>query len=175
MNTATYTLEEVLDLARNYATARDRLAETAREIREMQRKVIQSRIRGLQARIAEAATAREELHDAIHDSHSLFDRPRTRTVDGVKFGVRKGQGAIQIMDESRSLGLIERTLPERAEELIRTTRRINRTALKQLDVWELGLIGAEVVQTADQVVVSHAQDATDKLVETLLDAAKEDV
>ncbi len=173
--TATYTLDEILGLARAYATARDRLAETAGEIREMQRKVIQSRIRGLQSRIADAAAAREELHDAIDGSRALFGRPRTRAVDGVKFGIRKGVGSVRTEDPERCMTLIAAHLPERAEELIRTSRRINLTALKGLDVCDLRRIGAEVTQTADSVTISSARDALDQLIETLLDAAKEDM
>ena len=105
------TLEEITELARNYARAVDRLVEVSEEIREQQRHAVRQRLRGLKARAAEASAARAVLHDAIDASRERFAAPRTRATDGVKYGLRKQPGRVEVTDEARSIARIRERLP----------------------------------------------------------------
>ena len=58
-------MDDIVALARSYASARDALESTAEEIRHLQRRAVQSRLRGLKGRVAEAAAAHDALAAAI--------------------------------------------------------------------------------------------------------------
>ena len=162
------TLEEITELARDYARAVERLAEVSEEIREQQRHAVRQRLRGLKARAAEASAARAVLHDAIDDSRQRFLRPRTRATDGVKYGLRKQPGRVEISDEPRSIARVRERLPDWADTLIRTTERLQRGPLHHLDSRQLASIGVRVEHVDDEVVISAAATDLDKLVEALL-------
>ncbi len=163
------TLEEIVELARDYARAVDRLAEVSEEIRDQQRHAVRQRLRGLKARAAEASAARAVLHDAIDASRERFAAsPRTRAIDGVKYGLRKQPGRVEVTDEARSIARIRERLPDWADTLIRTTERLQRAALRKLDSRRLAAIGVRVEAVDDEVVISAAASDLDKLVEALL-------
>ena len=162
------TLEEITELARDYARAVERLAELSEEIREQQRHAVRQRLRGLKARAAEASAARAVLHDAIDDSRGWFVRPRTRATDGVKYGLRKQPGRVEISDEARSIARIRERLPDWADTLIRTTERLQRGPLRQLDSRRLASIGIRIEHVDDEVVIAAAATDLDRLVEALL-------
>ena len=150
------TLEEITELARDYARAVERLAELSEEIREQQRHAVRQRLRGLKARAAEASAARAVLHDAIDNSRERFASPRTRATDGVKYGLRKQPGRVEVSDEARSIARIRERLPDWADTLIRTTERLQRAPLRHLDSRGLASIGIRIEAVDDEVVIAAA-------------------
>ena len=95
-------------------------------------------------------------------------RPRTRATDGVKYGLRKQPGRLEIHDEARCIARVRERLPVSADALIRTTERLQHVALRHLDRRTLGAIGIRLVGVDDEVVISAAATDLDKLVEALL-------
>ena len=168
------TVEEIVELARDYARAVDRLAVVSEDIRDQQRHAVRQRLRGLKARAAEASAARAVLHDAIDASRERFAAPRTRATDGVKYGLRKQPGRVEVTDEARSIARIRERLPDWADTLIRTTERLQRAPLRQLDSRRLAAIGVRVEAVDDEVVISAAASDLDKLVEALLADGEDD-
>ena len=57
---------------------------------------MRSRLKALKARAAEVAAAREDLVAAVEAAPHLFEKPKTQTADGVKFGWMKQRGSIDI-------------------------------------------------------------------------------
>lgn len=118
-----------------------------------------------------AAEQHERLKAVIDENPQLFVKPRTVVMHGIKFGFKKGSGALEFEDEARVVALIEKHFPERADVLVATTKKPVKTALSQLTVAELKRLGVTVEGTDDVVVIKPTDSAVDKLVNQLLKSA----
>lgn len=164
------TMDEIEALARGYAKARDALEDTADEIKELQRKAVASRMRGLRNRIAEAAAAEDALRAAIEARPDLFVRPRTVAVDGVKFGYRKQAGAIDLGDEAKAIERLRKLFPAREAATVNVKETLDKKALRKLPAADLARIGVTIGDPGDAVVIEVAPSDVDKLIAFLSDA-----
>ena len=167
------TMDDIVSLARQYAKARDALEETGEEIRQLQRKAVRDRLRGLRNRVAETAAAHEALSAAIEGRPDLFVKPRTVAVDGVKFGFRKQAGALDVGDEAQAIELLRKKLPGLADTLIVTKEALDKKGLRKLPATDLARIGVTIGNATDDVVIAVAESDIDKLVAALLDSEEE--
>lgn len=163
-------MDEIEALARGYAKARDALEDTADEIKELQRKAVASRMRGLRNRIAEAAAARDALQAAIEARPDLFVRPRTVAVDGVKFGYRKQAGAIDLGDEAKAIERLRKLFPAREASTVNVRETLDKKALRKLPAADLARIGVTIGDPGDAVVIEVAPSDVEKLIAFLSDA-----
>lgn len=161
------TLDEIGRLVRDYADAREALEEVVAATRDLQRRAVRMHIRSIRARVANASATREVLHDAIDGSRGLFVRPRTQSLHGVKFGLRKQPGRIE-GDEPRAIARIESRMADRASQLVRVKKSLDRPALLKLTARELASIGISVVQDDDKVFINTCSSDLDKLVDAML-------
>ena len=167
--TTPVTLSEIGELCRDYACAREALEDTAEEIRNEQRAAVRRRLRGLKARVAEVSAARDALRQALAAAPQLFERPRTRAIEGVKVGYRKMPGRVEYADEAKVIARVRSRLSGREAELVRIKERLDLGALRKLDGRELAAIGARIVDVDDEIVIAAAADDLDKLVDALLE------
>lgn len=168
-------MDEIVALARTYAKARDALEATGEEIRQLQRKAVRDRLRGLRSRVAEVAAAHDALKAAIQGRPGLFVKPRTVAVDGVKFGFRKQTGALDIGDEAQTIALLRKKLPALADTLINVRETLDKKGLRKLPAADLARIGVTIDDPTDEVVIATAESDIDKLVDALLDDGEEAV
>ena len=167
-------IAEIADLCRTYARAREALEQITEAIARDRRQAVRRKLRVLKTRVAETSAARETLRAAVEASPGLFEKPRTRAIEGIKVGFRKQPGAIVVTDEDRAIALIRKRLADRSEVLIRTKESIDKAALRKLEVKELAAIGATLTDDEDEVVVAAASTDLDRLVDALLDDGDED-
>ena len=160
-------MKGIAELCQAYSAARERLSETTETIRVEQRRALHFRVRFLKARVAEVSAARDELRFAIKENPALFEKPRTRALEGVKVGYRKMPGRVEC-DEERAIARIRKLYPDREADLVRVRESLIRSALKNLDAKTLASIGVTVIQVDDQVVIAAANDDLDQLVDALL-------
>jgi len=165
-------MDDIVALARDFATARHALETTAEEIRELQRKAVRNRIRGLRSRIAEAAAAHDALRAGIESRPDLFVKPRTAAVDGVKFGFRKQGGAMDLGDEAQAIKLLRRKFADRAETLVIVKETLDKKALRRMTAAELARIGVTIDSPTDAVVIDVAESDVDKLIAALIEDAE---
>lgn len=168
------TLQELEPLCAKYGTARGALAvligALEDEVRAVQRKYL-ARIKSL---VGEAKAAREQLAEAIEESKDLFDKPRTRTLHGVKIGYAKGKGRIVWDDEAKVIERIRAQLPkDQVELLVRKTEAVHKPAVYDLVAADLKRLGIRIEGDGDEMVIKDATGDVDKLVEALL-AEKEE-
>ena len=169
------TLGGIEALCREYAQARERLAETGGGIKEEQRAAVRRRLYVLRRRIAQVAAAKESLMEAIAGAPHLFARPRTRAFEGVKVGYRKGQGKVEFDDmEAKAIQRIRKRLPEHAAQLVRVKETIDKNAARKLGGNVLAAAGISIIEVGDEAVVAAAPDDLDKLVDALLADAPEE-
>ena len=167
MKSEATTITTIAELCKAYSAARERLSDTTETIRVQQRRELRIRIRSLKARVAEVSSARDELREAIKENPALFEKPRTRALEGVKVGYRKLPGRVEC-DEGRAIARIRKLYPDREADLVRVRESLNRAAMKYLDARTLASIGVTVIQVDDQIVLAAANDDLDKLVDALL-------
>jgi len=167
-DTTPVTLREIGELCRAYADAREALEEVAEEIRSEQRAAVRRKMYMLNRRIAEVSAAKDALREAVTSAPALFEKPRTRAIEGVKVGYRKMPGRVEFSEESKVIARIRARLAGREAELIRIKERLDLGALKKLNGPELATIGARIVDVDDEIVIAAAADDLDKLVDALL-------
>jgi len=163
------TMDEIVALARAYSKARDALEATGEEIRQLQRRAVRDRLRGMRSRVAETAAAHDALKAAIEGRPELFVKPRTVAVDGVKFGFRKQTGAVDTGDEAQAIALLRKKLPGLADTLINVKETLDKKGLRKLPAADLARIGVTIEDPVDEVVIATAESDIDKLVNALLD------
>lgn len=161
-------LKEIVELARAYARERDALQGVVDEIQEEQRQAVRARKRSLNAAVARTSSAKDALRAAIAESPQLFEKPRTQTAEGVKFGYRKLPGQVQVADEAKTIERIRSQLPEREEDLIKVRETLVKAAVRNLQTHEAKKIGVTIVETDDEILIATASDDLDKLVKALL-------
>lgn len=167
------TIDDIIALARAYASSRDAMEEVLDDIRDRRRQAVRSRMRALRNRVAETAAAKEALRAAVEAAPELFERPRTQTVEGVKFGWRKQQGSIEIADEGAVVALIRKKMPDREAALVRVKTTVDKTALRKLPAADLAKIGLFIADPVDEVAITVPSTDIDKLVDALLEEGGE--
>ena len=165
------TMEDIVALARAFAAARAATETLAEDIKALQRKALRSRLRALRNRISEQAASEEALRAAIRARPDLFVSPRTISVDGIKFGLRKQPGAVALGDEAQAIRRLRERFPSRAEALIRVRETLDRPALRKLPAAELAQIGVAIEKATDEVTIAAASGDLDRVVAALLDDA----
>lgn len=117
----------------------------------------------------ETANSKAELIAFIEDNKSLFDKPRTRELHGIKVGLRKAKGSVTFKDEARSVQLIRNLLPEEQSELlINVKESVYKPAVTDLSVADLRRLGITVEADTDVPVVKDNQASIDKLVDEII-------
>lgn len=162
------TMERIRGLCRAYADAERLLAERTEHVQEVRRSSSGRLMPGLRSAAAELSAARDELRDAVESSPQLFERPRTRALEGVKVGFRKLPGTIDCLSEAKVIERIRRVRPELEATLVAVRESLVKAALKKLDSRDLAAIGVSITAVDDEVVIRTAKTDIDALVDALL-------
>jgi hypothetical protein len=167
------TMQQIEELAAAMGAARDALTsawlaqhEAIEAVRRFHREAILKAI----ARFRDTSAA---LYVAVEGSPELFVKPRTVILHGIKAGFAKGRGSMDWDDDEKLIKRIERLLPEQADVLIETKKKVLRGALAGLDAATLKKLGVEVEGTGDVVVVRLADGEAAKAMKALLKDAPE--
>ena len=170
------THDEILTLAKAYAAARSVLVKRTERVREQQTAIVRKYMHGIRNAVAYTAACRDDLHAAIEAHPGLFLKPRTRSVEGVKYGLRKMPGKVVIADTEATAARLRKRLGTEAATYVsdKTTAVFARDALKTLDAKTLAAVGVTVIDDTDVPTIAVPRDGLDKLVDTLLDGLEED-
>ena len=167
------TLNEIDVKTKTFADARGQLAQAVGDLQDELRVIERKYLPIVKRRVAVAKDAQAALRAAIEESPSLFTKPRTLTLYGVKVGYQKGKGTMDWEDDERVVLLIKRHFPKQAEILISTVEKPSKAALGELPVDDLKRLGITVEGTGDVVVIKDAAGEVDKLVKALLKEEEE--
>lgn len=162
------TMLEIEKLTESYAQARDELSSRLQLLRDEQEALRKRRMQGLKNSLARLTVARDELLHAVKDSEPLFAKPKTRTFHGVRIGWIVASGKLEIADETNTIRLIEKKLPDKAEALIKEKKSLIAAAVAELPAAELKSIGVSVGADTNTPFVKPVGDELDKLIKALL-------
>jgi hypothetical protein len=165
------TIDALLERAKLLSEQRAKLNEIVGELQKGIEALKADRMSELRTAIESATNAWTALEADIQAHPELFVKPRTVRAHGIKFGLEKGKGALEIADPANTVRLIRKHLPDQADVLIATVETPVKDALAQLPATELKRIGAELKDAGDRVVIRPADGEMDKLVRALIKAA----
>lgn len=162
------TMQEIEDLTKDFADARDALLKEMEMLETAIKRLRDSRMQEIRRLVGEARNAHALLDAAVVDSKSLFTRPKTRVMHGVKVGFQKQPGQVLFADADQVVKLIRKHFADQADTLIKVTETPVKKALSQLTAAELKKIGVTVQETGDRVVIKPADSDIGKIVDALL-------
>jgi hypothetical protein len=161
--------------AKALRAARDLLTERATALHDEIQAATKRKLPGLRSAVAAVAQADADLKACIEKAPTLFTKPRTVVLNGLKLGYQKGKGKIEWEDDDQVVKLIRRHFPEQFDVLCATTEKPVKAALAGLTVAELKKLGITVEETGDVVFVKDSTAGVDKLVKALLKGVEDDV
>jgi len=167
------TLDDLNDQARALSDARHQLGRMVQALNAGIEALKHEQMPAIRTAIDEATDAWETLERGIQANPQLFVKPRTVASHGVTFGIQKSKGVIKVPDEERTVALIRKHLPEKADVLIASKEVPVKKALEQLPAADLKRIGVQVTEGQDTVVIRPAPSDVDKLVKALVKAEVE--
>lgn len=162
------TLEKIEKLTREYANARESLANTVRMLETKIETIKRQYLPTIKRQVGIAKEKKANLFSAIEESPELFVKPRTVIFAGVKVGYEKGKGKIEWESDDQVVRLIRKHFPDQEEVLIKKIEKPIKKALANLSVADLKKIGVTVEETGDVIVIRPTDSEVDKLVEALL-------
>ena len=165
-------MNDIEVLTDDYADERAALVEAVARLQAELDAAKRAHLPQIRRAVGRAAQARDRLHAEIDAHRDLFAKPRTRILCGVKVGLQKQKGKVQIDDEGAAVGRIRAQLPaEQADLLIRTRESVDKTAVVDLTAGDLKRLGIRISDDTDVVVIKPADSEVDKLVDALLGEA----
>lgn len=162
------TMQEIEKQTREFATAKRALDEIVAEIgaeTEALKKQYLPRIRTVMNRVTKQ---HGDLYRMIMGSPEIFTKPRTQIFDGVRVGLSKGKGTLNIEDDELTMKLIRKHLPEQADTLIRTIEAPAKAAIKALDGDLMKKIGVSIEGKEDKAVIEETDAQINKILGSLL-------
>ncbi len=162
------TIEDIEAKAKALASARAELSDRLTRIKEEQDAIKNRLLTGVRNSLARARDAYDALHEAVSESPELFEKPKTRTLHGVRLGWMKQRGKLLWEDDKVLIDALRKLLGEEAEGFIRTTEKPISARLQDLSAKQLQRIGVAVTDDTEVVVIKTADDALDKLLDALI-------
>ncbi|WP_420266011.1 hypothetical protein [Candidatus Magnetominusculus dajiuhuensis] len=162
------TLGEIERLTKEYADAWKLLKERIEDLELEKEAAVRRNIYGIKDALGRVTDKRGTLGAAILSAPELFENPRTITMYGIKVGLQKSKGTLEIDDMDKTIRLIMRHLPEQAAVLINVKETASKDALLNLSATELKKIGARITDTTDKLVLKATDTDTEKLVKAFL-------
>lgn len=156
---------------KRYAEIREQLGTCVATLNDGIEQLKRAQMPEIKRLVKRLAEQHDKLQQMVAGSPELFEKKRTLIIHGIKVGIVKGKGTIEIENTERTIALIEKQLPELAETLIAVKKSPVKTALAQLSVADLKKIGVKVIETGDEVVIKATDSDVDKLVARLVAGA----
>jgi len=164
----THTMDEIEQLTKQFAGARSELAERLNRLREEQEAAKRRYLQGIKNALDRVREQYNELREAVDGSRELFERPKTRILHGIRVGLMKQPGKLDIPDEEACVAALKKLFGEEAGAYIKTTETPIKKALANLQAKDLKRLGVTVSNDVDAVVIKAADGDVDKLVDALL-------
>ncbi len=171
-------MEKITDLAGNVARWESSLVQAITDynkamaaFREDHADVIES----IQIMARALGDSKAELEEAIDSNRGLFVKPKSRSLNGIQFGLKKGKGVLSwSIKDSLLLKRIKRMFPKKSKQLIKVTETPVKNELAKLKADDLKKLGCTVTGTGDVVFVKVEQTDAEKAAAAILEAGEAD-
>jgi hypothetical protein len=170
-------MNEIEVAAKRYTGARAVLKLLVMELNGEIEAVKKARLTAIRNAVARAAERHDALFALVDGGRSLFEKPKSRVLHGVRVGFVKKPGAIDIGDEDATLKRIKKMFADDEQTLallIKTKETPIKSGLGELTADQLKKLGVAVTNDADVPFIKPVDSGVDKLVQALLDDATEE-
>jgi hypothetical protein len=162
-------------LAEAYAEVHNELITTVTELERKQLDLAAAAMPTIRRLVQKVATAEEKLRESVDGNRDSFVKPKTMTVAGIRFGLKKGVGGYVIEDEEAVIARIKKHLPEEDwDALIKTEESLKKAGLDGLEGGVLKKLGVEVQGDEEVVFVKPVDGKVSKAVNAMLKAARKE-
>lgn len=161
-------MTEIEQKTRDYASARDLLNERMRILNDELQACKRRKLNGIISAARSAGEARSKLQAAIEEHPTLFVKPKSITIQGVKVGFQKKKDTLDIADAEKTIKLIKSKMADMADILIITKEKPDIGALLGLGLHDLKRLGVKYVTGTDEAYIKHTDTEIDKLVDAML-------
>ena len=165
-------LREIEHAAEQYRRSLDHLLDQSSALDKRLRKVKAQYAPLLRRAADQAAADGEALEELVANNPQLFEKPRTRTLHGIKVGWQQNKAGVEIPDQAATIRAIKEALPEKQGELIKTEEKIQKAPLSKLGKALLEKLGVRVKPAQDSVVIKPAESEGVKMASELLASAE---
>jgi len=131
--------------------------------------VKQNHLPGLKRQAAKLAAREAELYNAIENNPDLFVKPKTLVIAGTKIGYANSIGSVTFEDEDYVVKQVEKLLPDRFDELVKTERTPRKDALRTLDGKDLAKLGCSITGDGPTVILKRVAGDVEKLINKLIE------
>lgn len=161
--------------AKKFADAHQELSDLVTEANYKIEAIKRAALPNIKRAVSKAANAHGDLKALIEQHSALFDSPRTVVLHGIKLGLQKGKGGIEMDDVDATIVRIQKLYGDQANAYLSYEVSVNKKALAQLPVADLKKLGCTVRDTGDEVVIKPVDGDVDKIVRALMKDATEEV
>jgi len=161
-------LTEIEALAGDYAKSSKELAGLVVKFQDQVEKLKREFLEKVRPVAEKTAQDRALLSAAIQQNPDFFIKPRTYVLHGIKLGLQKQKGELEIADEATTIRLIRKLFPDEAEALIQIRESVIKSALNNLPAGELRKIGVTIGHDTDAVLIKSTVGDVEKFVHKLI-------
>ncbi len=166
-------IEQIEKLAADYSSRRKDLAELVINLQDEIEAARRKYLKAIRIAVANAAEAHDKLKNSVKAAPGEFEKPKTRTLHGIRVGYMKQRGQVVFDNETAVIKRIRDQLPTmQAELLIRTTESVHKPAVYDLVASDLKRLGIRIEDDEDVVTIKPVDKEVDKLVDQLLKSAQ---
>ena len=123
---------------------------------------------------ANTANIKAELAALIDESRSLFAKPKSIIISGIRVGLKKGTGMVEFEDEALVIKRIKKLMSaELHETYIKTTEKLRKKPLEDLDASMLKKLGVKIEGNGEVVLIKMVASDVDKIVNAMLKGAED--
>lgn len=175
------TLEQAQDAARALSQLQDELTINFKAMQAGLQAVKDQHQPYIKKLVRKLIKARETLAQFIVQNPQLFDKPRTYTVEGIKFGLQKQKGKLSWSDDAALCAAIQRlvgtgTIDEALlPQLIKVTQKPIAKALDKLDAQTIKRLGIMVGKDTDAALIKSVDSEAEKAINALLQEADKEL
>ena len=123
----------------------------------------------IKAAVRAVADGRAEIHNYVDSHRDLFDKSRSQTMHGIRVGLQKGRGVVECDDETKAIAWIRSHCEaDEVDVLVRTSEKLNKTALADVEGSDLKKMGVQVIKTGDKIFIKDVDSEVEKLIASML-------
>ena len=148
-------LEKITKAAETFSTAMEQLDKINDQIEKERTRALQKRSKKIKSLVEKADSAALALEEMVRDHPELFEKPKTRIVNNVKFGFRKIPDTVGFDDVNTVASLIKQHLGEKSEVLVKYSPKISKSGLKNLTEKERDLVDVYEIPGRNEFVLSR--------------------
>jgi hypothetical protein len=161
-------LSEIEAQTKKFAEANNQLASVIDEMETEINRIKKDYLKRLQPLADAVSIEKALLKVMIDESRLIFVKPKTYVFHGVKVGLQNSKGTIKVIDETKTIELIKKNMPDIAENMVKTSESLIKESLKLLSVSELVKINCHKTKSIEQVLIKSNRDEVEKFIDAMI-------